>query len=562
MQSHQLSPPEPSLDDLAAAADDLAGRIDAAACADRVDRDADGLGAAALLLRAVDRLIAAVITVLQTAPHHQVVADHGLTRDTWLRAVARRTGADAGMLLAAAERLTDMPAVSAWFHRGVLSWGAVRAIVASTRNLTAAQRTWVDTALADHAGDVARLDGDQVAAAVDGLVHQARPDLHRDAEASTLSRRWLSIQPRLDGTADIHGTLDPETTAVTLAAFSALTGHHNTDDDGDRGDGDAGAGMSDADHARSTKRRANVDIFGDLCRQRLSRHGPGGTGATDSGAAESPDTDDVAADTAEDPEEEHAADGASDGPAAARGFRSATTDGWCSWCGAAPSTARPAFLVVADLAALDPDAPVGSGTARLHWATNRAPVELTPAAAQRLACDATLRVVVTDGTTVLGVTAAYPKVSATLHAALVVRDGGCRFPGCHQPVERCDAHHVLPVAANGPTTLENLALICRDHHHAIHDSGWQVVLHTDGMMTFARRGVTLTSQPRARQHPRPAQPPPSGRPRRHRATRSTSGQPPVLEPPGGAKDLAPDTVTEVAGHAQHSDRDAVGELPF
>ena len=93
----------------------------------------------------------------------------------------------------------------------------------------------------------------------------------------------------------------------------------------------------------------------------------------------------------------------------------------CGWCGSAPSTARPAFLIVADLSVFDADDPTGSGTARLHWATGRAPVDLTRSAAQRLACDATLRVVVTDGHEVLGVTVAHPTVSATLRAALIVR---------------------------------------------------------------------------------------------------------------------------------------------
>lgn len=78
-----------------------------------------------MILAAIDRLTAAVIGVLQSAYHHRVIVEHGLTRDTWLRAVAGRTGADAGMLLAAAERLADMPAVTAWFHqvcgRGVRS---------------------------------------------------------------------------------------------------------------------------------------------------------------------------------------------------------------------------------------------------------------------------------------------------------------------------------------------------------------------------------------------------------------------------------------------------------
>lgn len=148
-----------------------------------------------------------------------MIAGHGVTRDAWLCAVAGRTGSDAGMLLAAAERLADMPVVAAWFRQGVLSWGGVRQIVVSTRNLTAAQRAWVDASLAEDQADVVGLGDDQVAAAVDGLAVQARPDLHGDREANALARRWLSIQPRLDGTADIHGALDPETAAAALAAF-------------------------------------------------------------------------------------------------------------------------------------------------------------------------------------------------------------------------------------------------------------------------------------------------------------------------------------------------------
>lgn len=529
MKPHKPSPRDEALGALAAAADDLAQRIGAAATVHRSDRHTDELQAAATLLTAVDRLTAAIIAVLQAADHHQVIAEHGVTRDTWLRAIAGRTGSDAGMLLAAAERLADMPAVTAWFQQGALSWGAVRQIVASTRNLTAAQRAWVDATLADHEADVSRLDGDQVAAAVDGLAAQARPDLQRGREKNALSRRWLSIQPRLDGTADIHGTLDPETAAAALAAFTTTPTDHQGGDGGRGNESSDGDGMSDGDRARAAKRRTNVDVFGDLCRQRVTRNGPPqhadadaehidvdhdddaenaahqaqqSTGAADDRGADSTDSGTAPGDAA-------------DVPADARPSDSRINGGSCKWCGSAPSIARPAFLVVADLAA------------RLLWATDRGPVELTPAAAQRLACDAALRVVITDDTQILGVSAAHPKVSATLRAALVVRDNGCRFPGCSQPPDRCDNHHVVPVIDNGPTVLENLALVCRDHHHAIHDSGWQVGLDVDGVMTFTRRGVTLVTQPRVRQDLRPTSPPPKGAPRRRR--------PPPPDPEAGSE---------------------------
>ena len=77
------------------------------------------------------------------------------------------------------------------------------------------------------------------------------------------------------------------------------------------------------------------------------------------------------------------------------------------------------MLIVTDLATLTGDTAdgVGSATAQLLWRTDRTPVELTTQAAQRLACDATLRHVPVDGADVLGVGASHPKVSTKLRAA-------------------------------------------------------------------------------------------------------------------------------------------------
>jgi hypothetical protein len=181
------------------------------------------------------------------------------------------------------------------------------------------------------------------------------------------------------------------------------------------------------------------------------------------------------------------------------------------------------MLVLVDIDALTnhPDG-VGSATAQLLTRSTRGPVELTPAAAQRLACDATLRYVLVDGATPLGATAAEPKVSATLHAALIARDGGCRFPACRQPVDVCDTHHVVPRAKGGPTVLDNLVLLCLAHHHAVHDSGWTSRLHPDGTTSFTRRGVTITSLPHRDKRFTPTTPPPTGRPTRPQRAASSS----------------------------------------
>ena len=71
-----------------------------------------------------------------------------------------------------------------------------------------------------------------------------------------------------------------------------------------------------------------------------------------------------------------------------------------------------------------------------------------------------------------------------LRRAVAVRDRGCRFPGCDQPVAACQPHHILPRAQGGATSLTNLMLLCTFHHLvAVHRWGWGIVLHPDGTVT-------------------------------------------------------------------------------
>jgi len=61
-----------------------------------------------------------------------------------------------------------------------------------------------------------------------------------------------------------------------------------------------------------------------------------------------------------------------------------------------------------------------------------------------------------------------------LRRALEVRDGHCMFPDCRARVPRCHAHHVTPWEHGGPTTIDNTALLCDAHHHAVHEGGWTI----------------------------------------------------------------------------------------
>ncbi len=104
---------------------------------------------------------------------------------------------------------------------------------------------------------------------------------------------------------------------------------------------------------------------------------------------------------------------------------------------------------------------------------------------QRLGCDAT-RVVMRhdpDGR-VTEVGARTRTIPPALRRALQHRDRGCRFPGCG--VRFGQGHHIRHWAQGGPTTLSNLTLLCRRHHRAVHEEGFQVAREADGTFCFRR----------------------------------------------------------------------------
>ena len=104
---------------------------------------------------------------------------------------------------------------------------------------------------------------------------------------------------------------------------------------------------------------------------------------------------------------------------------------------------------------------------------------------QRLACDAS-RVVMrhdADGR-VTEVGARTRTIPPALRRALQHRDKGCRFPGCGQSFGQ--GHHIKHWAHGGPTKLSNLAMLCRRHHRAVHEEGFQVERQANGDLLFRR----------------------------------------------------------------------------
>lgn len=110
---------------------------------------------------------------------------------------------------------------------------------------------------------------------------------------------------------------------------------------------------------------------------------------------------------------------------------------------------------------------------------------LTPGAIRRLACDAGVLPVVLGGDSqILDVGRQRRLFNGPLRRALVLRDGGCAFPGCDRPSRWCDGHHVRHWADGGATALGNAVLLCGYHHRLIHRGDWMVRIAPDGRPEF------------------------------------------------------------------------------
>ena len=103
---------------------------------------------------------------------------------------------------------------------------------------------------------------------------------------------------------------------------------------------------------------------------------------------------------------------------------------------------------------------------------------------RRLACDCSLLGVLEDGQgEPLDVGRKKRRISASLHRAVMLRDRGCRFPGCTHD-RYIDLHHRQHWMHGGETTKANLLALCTFHHRLVHEGGFTIELDEAGEPLF------------------------------------------------------------------------------
>jgi len=106
--------------------------------------------------------------------------------------------------------------------------------------------------------------------------------------------------------------------------------------------------------------------------------------------------------------------------------------------------------------------------------------------AERLTCDCALsRVVMRGRSEIVDYGRRTRVIPRRLRRLVRLRDDHCQFPGCREPAQWCDVHHLRHWLDGGETNLDNLALLCRRHHVACHEGGWKLARGPDGLALAA-----------------------------------------------------------------------------
>ena len=416
------------------------------------------------------------------------------TTASWLRNRLRLGAGAAHSAVRTARALFGgpLPQTAAALMAGAISPAHARVVADGTHQLPTTVTVAADPVLVEAAG---RLDPPQLRQAVGWLVQVADPDAADRQAEHRHARRGLWLSPTWEGLVAVDGLLEPEAGTTLLAALEPLARPADAED------GRSG-GQRTADALTELARRAleggqlpqtggvrpqllvTVDLDsllghpGTLGGELGGAGGAGGVGPLDpegcrrlacDGALtrvlvtrQHPTDHDPDNPTGDhDPSAEHdpgIGHDASGGHNASGGHdtgdHQASNDDPADGHSADPGLADP-----------DPSEPVGL-PARLRAAMALLPPVLGGAPSQPLDLGRTTRVV-------------HP---AQRHA-LAVRDGGCVFPGCERPLAWCEAHHLRHWLKGGPTDLSNLALVCRAHHRAVHEQGWQLTRGPDGHVT-------------------------------------------------------------------------------
>ena len=112
---------------------------------------------------------------------------------------------------------------------------------------------------------------------------------------------------------------------------------------------------------------------------------------------------------------------------------------------------------------------------------------VTAVTSRRISCDSTIvKIKEDENGEPLSIGRRSRSIPPPMRRALRIRDGGCCFPGCTN-TRFVDGHHIKHWSDGGETSLDNLIILCRHHHHLVHEGGFACERSADGEVYFKDR---------------------------------------------------------------------------
>ncbi len=120
---------------------------------------------------------------------------------------------------------------------------------------------------------------------------------------------------------------------------------------------------------------------------------------------------------------------------------------------------------------------------------------IEPETARRLSCDASVvPMLIGSRGQPLDIGRKSRSIPPAIKRALHKRDNHCRFTGCNNRAF-VDGHHIKHWSQQGATSLDNLVLLCRHHHRAVHEGGFSINKVPTGFMVTTPHGDVLQQAP-------------------------------------------------------------------
>jgi hypothetical protein len=108
------------------------------------------------------------------------------------------------------------------------------------------------------------------------------------------------------------------------------------------------------------------------------------------------------------------------------------------------------------------------------------------ATAQRLCCEAAITMVIVEADGTVRRLVEERTANRRQRRALAAMYATCAHPDCRVPFSQCRIHHIVWWSKGGPTVLDNLVPLCSQHHHQVHEGGWNLSMTPDRTLTWLR----------------------------------------------------------------------------